>query len=214
MPSLIQHQKFTKHCLCPRCDPYESYEELLEARLPSIDKYICPECERGFAHKPSLEVHQHESLHANCFDCNIVSPTKLLHALHMRLHAPVLAKWAIFATHFRCCDCKRDFVNEKALTDHLRYSQAHAENQDENIQPVNGKRCSECKRNFESQRALEQHLASVRHNPLCNIKFVAAKKCKKHFDCPSTQLRHLESGKCISKMTKTKLNEAIFVNDT
>lgn len=169
MPSLIQHQKSTKHCLCPHCDPHESYEELLEARLPPIDKHTCPKCERSFAIKPSLEAHQREYLHAYCLDCNIVSPTKLLHALHMRLHVRVLAKIPSSATQFRCCDSKRDFVHEQALADHLRYSRAHEEMQDKCTQSANVKKCGKCKRKFKSQRALDQHLASVRHNPLCNI---------------------------------------------
>ncbi|PVH68968.1 hypothetical protein DL98DRAFT_189828 [Cadophora sp. DSE1049] len=34
------------------------------------------------------------------------------------------------------------------------------------------------------------------------------------FNCPSGQLQHLESGKCTSGMTKTKLNGAIATKDT
>jgi hypothetical protein len=54
----------------------------------------------------------------------------------------------------------------------------------------------------------------VRHNPLSNIKCLADTKCNKKFNCPSAQLHHLESGKCKSGMTKTKLNAAIAANDT
>jgi hypothetical protein len=65
MPSLIQHQKSTKHCPCPCCDPSDSHKALLDARLAPIDKYSCSECRRRFAQKPSLEAHQRESLHAS-----------------------------------------------------------------------------------------------------------------------------------------------------
>lgn len=125
MPSLIQHQKFIKHCPCPHCDPSDTHEALLEAHLPSVDKYSCPECKRRFALKPSLEAHQCESLHAYCYNCDILSSTRQLHALHMQSHAPVLAMTSYSSTQFRCCDCKRDFINEGALTDHLRCSKVH-----------------------------------------------------------------------------------------
>ncbi|KAH6667431.1 hypothetical protein B0J14DRAFT_602236 [Halenospora varia] len=223
MPSLIQHQKSTKHCPCPRCDPSDSHEALLEARLSPIDKYSCPECRRRFGQKPSLKAHQRESLHAYCYDCGILSPTRLLHALHMQSHTPVPAMTPSSATQFRCCDCERDFRNEGALADHLRCSKVHGpgkggnkkkkqkQQQEEGNQ---GTKCKKCKRVFKNRGALEQHLTSVRHNPLSNIKCVADTKCKKQFNCPSAQLHHLEAGKCMSGMTKTKLNAAIAANDT
>lgn len=125
MPSLIQHQKSTKHCPCPRCDPSDSHEALLEARLSPIDKYSCPECRWRFTQQPSIEAHQRESLHAYCYNCDILSPTRQLHALYMQSHAPVPAMTPSSATQFRCCDCERDFKNEEALADHLRCSKVH-----------------------------------------------------------------------------------------
>jgi len=75
-------------------------------------------------------------------------------------------------------------------------------------------KCKKCEKTFQNQRALGQHLTSVRHNPLSDIHCLADAKCKKRFNCPSGQLQHLESGKCVSGMTKTKLNSAIAMNDT
>jgi hypothetical protein len=43
---------------------------------------------------------------------------------------------------------------------------------------------------------------------------MAYKRCKKCFTCPSAQLHHLESVKCVSGMTKAKLNTAVAVNGT
>jgi hypothetical protein len=43
---------------------------------------------------------------------------------------------------------------------------------------------------------------------------VADVEYKKHFNCLSAQLHHLEAGRCMSGMTKTKLNAAIAANDT
>lgn len=225
MPSLIQHQKSTKHRPCPHCDPFDSYVALLEAQLPPIDEYFCPECIRGFSQKPSLEAHQRESLHASCYNCDVVFPTRELYALHMQSHAPASARTPSSATQFRCCDCERDFKSEGALTDHLCYSKVHRpgkggkkkkkkkkQNQQEEGSQRTG--CKKCNRTFKDWGALNRHLTSVRHHPLSDIKCLADAECKKQFNCPSGQLQHLESGKCVSGMTKTKLNAAVAANDT
>lgn len=209
----------------PHCDPFDTHEALLEARLSPVDKYFCPECKRRFALKPSLEAHQRESLHAYCYNCNILSSTRQLHALHMQSHAPVLAMTPSSATQFRCCDCERNFISERALTDHLHCSKIHGmgkggskkkskegkKQQEEGSQPT---KCKKCERIFKNRGALRQHLTSVRHNPLSDIKCVADAECKKQFNCPSAQLQHLETGRCVSGMTKTKLNAAIAANNT
>ncbi|KAF2793862.1 hypothetical protein K505DRAFT_325199 [Melanomma pulvis-pyrius CBS 109.77] len=212
MPSLIQHQKSTKHCPCPSCDPFDSHEELLEARLSPIDKYSCPECKRRFAQKPSLEAHQRESLHTYCYNCDILSPTRQAHALHMQSHAPVPAMTPSSAPQFWCCNCEREFKNEGTLEDHICCSGVgKGGNKKRKKKQM---KCKKCERTFKSRGALQQHLASVRHNPLSDIKCVADAECKKQFNCPSAQLQHLEAGRCMSGMTKAKLNAAIAANDT
>lgn len=225
MLSLIQHQKSSKHCPCPRCDLSDTHEELVEAKLPAIDKYSCPECKKHFVQKPSLGAHQRETRHAHCYNCDITFPTKGLYAKHMQSHSPVSAKppSSSSVTQFRCCDCKRDFKSENALEDHLRDAKIHKprkkgkekKNQSENKQYEDDMRprCKKCKKTFESQHALGQHLSSVRHKPLSDIKCIAAETCEKRFNCPSAQLHHLESGKCVSRMTKGKLNAAIAASD-
>lgn len=155
---------------------------------------------------------------------DIFSPTRRLHALHMQSHAPIPAITPSSATQFRCRDCERDFKNEGALADHLRCSKIHGlgkrgnkkkkkkqKQQEEGNQQT---KCKKCERTFKNQGALERHLTSVRHNPLSDIKCVADAECKKQFNYPSAQLQHLESGRCVSGMSKTKLNAAIAANDT
>ncbi|KAE9373696.1 hypothetical protein N431DRAFT_438893 [Stipitochalara longipes BDJ] len=224
MPSLIQYQKSTKHCPSPNFDPLDSFSAPLEAQLPPLNKYPCPECRRCYSQKPSLEAHQRESLHASCYNCDIVSPTRKLHALHMQSHSPISARKPSSATQFRCCDCERDFINEGALTNHLRCSKVHGpgkgvKNKKKKLKQQEesssqGTKCEKCNKAFKNQSALTRHLESVRHHPLSDIKCLADTKCKKKFNCPSGQLQHLESGKCASGMTKTKLNAAIAANDT
>ncbi|TGO45847.1 hypothetical protein BCON_0361g00070 [Botryotinia convoluta] len=62
--------------------------------------------------------------------------------------------------------------------------------------------------------ALKQHLMSIHHKPRSDIKYIADMERKKHSNCPSAQLHHLEAGKLVSGITKTKLNVAIAVNGT
>jgi hypothetical protein len=142
----------------------------------------------------------------------------------MQSHAPVPAMTPSSATQFRCCDCERDFKNEGALADHLRCSKVHGLGKGGNKKKKNKQKqqeegnqrtkCKKCERTFKNQGALGRHLTLVRHNPLSNIKCVADAECKKQFNCPSAQLQHLESGRCVSGMSKTKLNAAIAANDT
>lgn len=211
MTSRIQHQKSVEHCPCPNCVLLDSYIVLLEAQLPPID---CPECKQSFSHKISLEAHQREKLHVCCYNCSAVFPTGELHALHMQSHALV-----------RCCDCERDFKSEGALTDHLHCSVHRRRNegkikkqkkkeQHQHEQGSSQTKCEECNKAFKNRDVLTSHLSSVRHHPLSDIKCLADEECKKRFNCPSGQLQHLESGKCLSGMTKTKLNCAIAANDT
>jgi hypothetical protein len=140
--------------------------------------------------------------------------------------APAIARSSV--TQFWCCDCERGFEDGVALANHLRNSRIHdprtggngkkQRQQDSNsIQQEEDSRqtrCKECGKTFQHQHALKQHLASVRHKPLSNILCLADTKCKKRFNCPSGQLHHLESGKCVSRMTKTRLHAAIAVKDT
>ncbi len=221
MPSLIQHQKSSKYCPCPGCNSSDGNYAELEARLSPIDKYSCPACRRRFPLKQSLEAHQRETWHACCVTCNILSPTVRLHALHMQTHSPTPGLTPSPATQFRCCDCERDFKDENALANHIRSSKVHGPGKGSNKkknkqihQERDQLRCKKCKKAFQSQHAMEQHLSSVRHNPLSKIKCVAAVECKKQFNCPSAQLHHLESGRCVSGMTKGKLNAAIAASDT
>ncbi|KAF7945014.1 hypothetical protein EAE96_009797 [Botrytis aclada] len=143
----------------------------------------------------------------------------------MQSHDVGLVRLLSLATQFRCCDCDRDFKSEVALTDHLRFSYVHRpgkacknkknkkqQNQQDKGSPQT--RCEKCNKTFTNRHALSSHLSSVRHHPLSDLKCLAGTKCKKRFNCPSGLLQHLESGRCMSGATKTKLNDAIAAKDT
>ncbi|KAH8802570.1 hypothetical protein F5884DRAFT_860934 [Xylogone sp. PMI_703] len=137
---------------------------------------------------------------------------------------PLVIPSQLSPTQFYCCDCERDFKDENALNSHLRLSKAHRrgsggkekKKQTQENQAVKGNNktwCSMCKKKFKKPASLSRHMASVRHNPLCNIECIADAKCQKRFNCPSGQLQHLESGTCVSGMTKAKLDAVIAIND-
>jgi len=219
MTSPIQHQKAIEHCACANCVRLDSYIMLLEAQLPPLN---CPECKQDFFHKASLETHQLDELHASCYNCRAAFPTRELYVSHMQLHSTALVRPLSPAIQFRCCDCECDFKSEGALTNHLRSSRVHRPGKaGKNKKKQQGHqeqgiplKCEKCSKTFASRHALSSHLSSVRHQPLSDIKCLAGTKCEKRFNCPSGQLQHLESGKCESRMTKTKLFNAIETKDT
>lgn len=141
----------------------------------------------------------------------------------MQLHALVLAMTPSSTAQFWCCDCERDFKSEGALADHLRCSKVHGlgkggskKKKKKQKQKEEGNRrtkCKKCERAFKNRGALGRHLTLVLHNPLSDIKCVADAKCKKQFNCLLVQLQHLESGRCVLGMRKSKLNAAIAAND-
>ncbi|KAI3318571.1 hypothetical protein HD806DRAFT_512000 [Xylariaceae sp. AK1471] len=142
----------------------------------------------------------------------------------MQSLGPVVTMTSSSVSQFRCCDCERDFKDEKALADHLRCNKVHTpkkpgkkkKNKEKEQQAESNQRakCLKCGKTFKNRGALGQHLTSVRHKPLSDIKCAADEKCNKKFNCPSAQLHHWESGKCVSGLTKAKLDAAIAANDT
>lgn len=108
--------KCINKCHCPTLNDLLTKFPTYTIAIPHCDYYIIIIASKA---------HQRESLHAYCYNCGILSPTRTLHVRHMQLHDPVPAMTPRSATQFWCCDCKHDFRNEAALADHLRCSKLH-----------------------------------------------------------------------------------------
>ncbi|KAJ5522910.1 zinc finger protein [Penicillium frequentans] len=111
-------------------------------------------------------------------------------------------------SHFRCCECHREFANGNALEQHRR---------DKTHRPIRDKRiaqaCCQCNRRFLTQAALEQHERSLAHHPISNLKCIDA-LCQQKFKSPSSMLHHLESGACRSGMNREDINSIVSTYDT
>lgn len=163
----------------------------------------CSICSSGFASISLLQDHQRSSNHCFCRQCNRLFSSASHLDRHLRF-APA------HSTQYHCCDCDRDFVNEKALSQHLQYK-VHPPKVDSS--KSNEYSCTKCDRKFKNKTALNQHLTSLVHNPLSDIKCVASSDCAARFTSPSAMILHLESGKCSSRMTRERLNLLVQSND-
>ncbi|PQE24715.1 zinc finger protein [Rutstroemia sp. NJR-2017a WRK4] len=70
-------------------------------------------------------------------------------------------------------------------------------------------KCVECDQAFQQKRQLKKHVSSNHNHIQCPV----GKKCKK-FATPSALLSHLESGRCSSGLTRTKMHELVFAHDS
>ncbi|KAL8744170.1 MAG: hypothetical protein Q9184_008026, partial [Pyrenodesmia sp. 2 TL-2023] len=120
----------------------------------------------------------------------------------------------IHVSQYRCVDCMKDFVNEKALTQHLE-DKVHKPPLNPGVEPSDHGTysCSKCNRTFRCQNDLQNHLQSLAHKPLSNLKCIMSSKCKATFKSPSGLIQHLESGACHSGMNKANLDELILQHD-
>ena len=236
------HQKCLGHCYCKKCEQFfVNGQAFLDHQLkfhpsnqllPSSFSGTCPSCRSHCVH---LKRHQEMTGHSYCIECRRAFASDSALADHQldkhyagaacpsceggdlvaykRSNDRSFCKdcernyYNNLPTQFRCCDCERDFVNESALNQHLA-SKIHVSPR--HLETV----CEECDKEFKSENALRQHMASVKHAPLCNVNCVAHKKCKRHFNCPSGLVQHLESGACRSGLNRQKINKVVQQKDT
>ncbi|KAI5796514.1 hypothetical protein EDC01DRAFT_629319 [Geopyxis carbonaria] len=105
-------------------------------------------------------------------------------------------------TDYRCCDCSITFSSQKMLYKHLKICST--------IQRGIFV-CEPCNVMCGSRAELVTHLASSEHKP---VKCAGSAACKRTFKSAPDMLQHLESGACVSKIDRAKINALVQKNDT
>lgn len=103
-------------------------------------------------------------------------------------------------TEFRCCDCNASFQSNNLMKQHDCadvYSTTFS--------------CKLCNRKFRTKKDLAGHLRSPQHRPL---KCMAIGTCRRNFKDLSSMLMHLESGACVSKVTRASIDALVKTYDT
>ncbi|KAK3702492.1 hypothetical protein LTR37_014854 [Vermiconidia calcicola] len=206
---------------CPFCPNKKPFKTNLALSHHKADVHpTCPSCNQTFHDKRDLSApqqlhgHQKAANHNYCAEHDLAFDTDQKFAAHKRA--------TVHITGFECLDCGRDFSTQRGLDDHLnacpaktkqntteeeRAAAALAGAEEANL------RCEPCDRKFKDLNGFRMHKASVKHNPLSEIKCFLSVKCTQIFTSPSAWLFHLESGKCKSGMDRKKLYAVVHAND-
>lgn len=198
LPRPLEAKKKAKSWVCPRCDKSFINQGPAKDHCSVAHPHKCGACTKAYINLKSLHGHNRLAGHCFCRQCDQFFPNASALAEHKKIF--------IHAAGFHCCDCDRDFVDQQALDQHLEFKD-HTSTQ-------KIPECKECGREFLNQAALKKHQASLVHNPLSDLSCIASSKCKQRFSSPSALIHHLESGSCISGLTRKALNELVRRNDT
>ncbi|KAH6680914.1 hypothetical protein B0J14DRAFT_579637 [Halenospora varia] len=183
----------------------------------------CKHCKKRLLGLEELRIHQQETGHFYCLECDIYFLGNDEHIAHVRNIQ--------HTTQYHCCDCDREytgqeslnhhccdcdkvFISRRCLTKHFT-KRTHIRNTtilepqlDSNL----SQKCEVCNEEFPSKKTLRKHLPS-KHKAPRHIPCPVSGKCSKKFATPSALLNHLESGCCRSGMTRAKMAELVFAHD-
>lgn len=205
--SVITHFRSTKHALkalhvetdqmnrCGMCYQQFSTLNLLENHLRSSRHF-----EEAQGHDVERVVNKPKIRPYRCEDCNkgFLKPEHLAAHMKSSVHMP--------CTQYHCCDCDRDFVSEKALRRHLNGTHLKIPNKLYS--------CTLCDKTFKKGGHRKSHMASIVHTPICKpFQCMASSHCREQFSTPSMMIQHLESGACISGLTRSTINKMIASHD-
>ncbi|KAK3707635.1 hypothetical protein LTR37_011983 [Vermiconidia calcicola] len=218
-PSATDKKHESTECpFCPNKKPFKTNPALLQHIVDSHP--TCPSCNQTFQDKRELSAfhqlrgHQKAANHTYCAEHDLAFDTDWKFVAHKRA--------TVHITGFECIDCGRDFSTQRGLDDHLnacpaktkqtiteeeRAAAALAKAEEANL------RCEPCDRKFKDLNGFRMHKASIKHNPLSEIKCFLSATCTQTFTSPSAWLFHLESGKCKSGMDRKKLYAVVHAND-
>ncbi|KAI0769274.1 hypothetical protein BD413DRAFT_557139 [Trametes elegans] len=173
---------------CERCDrSFGSYRALWQHRNDSGMHHVCDECDRDFATPWALKQHFTQSpRHPYCQRCEMLFDD--YDDLYEHYDDD----------HYYCDICIMIFDNENGLHGHRR--QKHSD-----------RYCVPCKRMFQSANNLDNHRRSSVHQEKeiqCPMR-----GCNKAFISNAHLLLHLESGRCVSRLSRDAINRIMVKVD-
>ncbi|PQE04350.1 zinc finger protein [Rutstroemia sp. NJR-2017a BBW] len=204
---------------CPRCI-LRFPDQKLVSKHSREEHPKCKQCRKTFSTKAGLQTHKQATDHCYCHECDILFTTPQEHLNHVRS--------VTHATLHHCCDCDREYANQDTLSLHCcdcdktfrsRHRMKMHLSNPEHIHKVEvlesqktknlPNKCKHCDETFHHKKQLRKHVSSTHKHIRCPV----GKKCKK-FATPSALLSHLESGRCSSGLTRTKMHELVFAHDS
>ncbi|KAM3066217.1 hypothetical protein ACMFMG_012121 [Clarireedia jacksonii] len=207
---------------CPRCNLHFPEKKLVFNHTQE-EHPKCKQCRKIFLDTGKLQTHQQTTEHCYCCECDIYFTDLAEHVTHVRS--------VTHTTLHHCCDCYREYTNQDTLSHHCcdcdeifrsqkrmkkHLSKMKHMRKVEVLEPEKARnlphKCKECDEAFHRKKQLNKHISSS-HKPPRHIQCPIGKRCKK-FATPSALLNHLESGRCSSGITRTKIHELIFAHDT
>ncbi|KAF8655369.1 hypothetical protein AX16_003066 [Volvariella volvacea WC 439] len=169
---------------CERCDKYfRNYQSLDQHKRDSQRHWVCWDCDIDFLSWAALKEHYVQSpRHSYCQYCD----THFDDDDDLETHYE--------DSHYYCSRCRKVFKNEHGLKEHRRQSPNH-------------NYCAACNREFTSANNLQNHLNSSIHQPK-SVPCLAP-ECNQWFVSRSAMVSHLESGCCISGVTRARVNDFV-----
>lgn len=232
--ALLNHDRDVKH------SPNTSGFRLDLCAAPN-SAHTCAVCGYHNLHAVPLQHHILDK-HNGCPTCGQVFESETQRLRHQKaprhcycaVHGQAFSGVAAFSRQmrldghndgFECLDCARNFATQLAFDHHMdsdghKKVVAQASIKVEEISAAAkleeaNLRCEPCDRKFCNLKALfKAHNASIKHNPLSDLKCPLSDHCSATFTSPSALLFHLESGGCKSGMNRVKLNAIMFKHDT
>jgi hypothetical protein len=223
--TLQKHQQTTEHCYCHECSIHfpDRGAHVTHARsVTHTTLHHCCDCDREYSNQDTLSLH--------CCDCDKTFRSEK----QMKRHLSECSNGDL-----HCGDCDKTFRSKKKLKGHLSRSKhirkvevlesEKARNlrkvgmleseKARNLRKVEvleletainlPHKCKECDEAFQQRKQLKKHITLSHSHIQCPI----GTKCRK-FATPSALLNHLESGRCSSGITRTKIRELVFAHDT
>ncbi|RDW68526.1 hypothetical protein BP5796_09183 [Coleophoma crateriformis] len=217
---------------CPICDcTHNTGRELRTHKRKAHPR--CASCKTNWLGPKQLEQHQKEEDHNYCSECDLCFERIQAHVQHVRTieHASTCQCCDCGRQYpgqgsldNHCCDCDRVFRGPQGLQFHFAGHKAHRPRvsvprldarQDgaEKTAGDSGRSGAATKKSVKQKKQGKKKGKKKEKATKKNINCPASEQCTKKFARPSALISHLESGRCVSGMTREKLNTMVIDHD-